>query len=85
MGIIAWIVLGLGAALLATMVIPGRRSRGLILTCAAGVAGALLGGWLATRLFYAVTLRGAFNRWLVRSCVRPYLRSPEPTGWRRDA
>jgi hypothetical protein len=38
MGIIAWIVLGLGAGLLANMVIPGRRSQGLILTCPAGAA-----------------------------------------------
>jgi hypothetical protein len=30
MGIIAWIVLGLGAGLLANMVIPGRRSQGLL-------------------------------------------------------
>ena len=29
MGIIAWIVLGLGAGLLANMLIPGRRSQGL--------------------------------------------------------
>jgi uncharacterized membrane protein YeaQ/YmgE (transglycosylase-associated protein family) len=29
MGVIAWIVLGLGAGLLASMLIPGRRSRGL--------------------------------------------------------
>jgi uncharacterized membrane protein YeaQ/YmgE (transglycosylase-associated protein family) len=28
MGVIAWIVLGLGAGLLASMLIPGRRSRG---------------------------------------------------------
>ena len=42
MGIIAWIVLGLGAGLLANMLIPGRRSQGLILTCVIGVAGALL-------------------------------------------
>ena len=32
MGIIAWIVLGLGAGLLANMLIPGKRSQGLILT-----------------------------------------------------
>ncbi len=51
MGIIAWIVLGLGAGLLANMLIPGKRSQGLILTCAIGVAGALLGGWAATRIF----------------------------------
>ena len=29
MGIIAWIVLGLGAGLIANMLIPGKRSQGL--------------------------------------------------------
>ena len=61
MGIIAWIVLGLGAGLLANMLIPGRRSQGLILTCVIGVAGALGGGWAATRLFHVHTLNGFFN------------------------
>ena len=61
MGIIAWIVLGLGAGLLANMVIPGRRSQGLVLTGVIGVAGALLGGWLATKLFHVTTLHGFFN------------------------
>ncbi len=61
MGIIAWIVLGLGAGLLANMLIPGRRSQGLVLTCLIGVAGALLGGWLATELFHVHTLHGFFN------------------------
>ena len=61
MGIIGWIVLGLGAGLLANVLIPGRRSQGLILTCVIGVAGALLGGWLATRLFHVHTLHGFFN------------------------
>jgi uncharacterized membrane protein YeaQ/YmgE (transglycosylase-associated protein family) len=61
MGIIAWIVLGLGAGLLANMAIPGRRSQGLIITCVIGIAGALLGGWLATKLFHVVTLHGFFN------------------------
>jgi uncharacterized membrane protein YeaQ/YmgE (transglycosylase-associated protein family) len=61
MGIIAWIVLGLGAGLLANLLIPGRRSEGLVITCVIGIAGALLGGWLATKLFHVVTLRGFFN------------------------
>ena len=61
MGVIAWIVLGLGAGLLANMLIPGKRSQGLIITCLIGVAGALLGGWLATKLFHVVTLHGFFN------------------------
>jgi len=62
MGIIAWIILGLGAGLLANMLIPGKRSQGLILTCAIGIAGALLGGWAATRLFHLHhPLQGFFN------------------------
>ena len=61
MGIIAWIVLGLAAGLLANMLVPGRRSQGLILTCVIGVAGALGGGWAATRLFHVHSLQGFFN------------------------
>ena len=61
MGIIAWIVLGLVSGLLANVLIPGRRSQGLILTCVIGVVGALLGGWLATKLFHIHSLQGFFN------------------------
>jgi len=61
MRIIAWIVLGLGAGLLANMLIPGRRSQGLIVTCVIGIARALGGGWAATRLFHVHTLHGFFN------------------------
>jgi uncharacterized membrane protein YeaQ/YmgE (transglycosylase-associated protein family) len=61
MGIIAWIVLGLVAGLLANALIPGRRSQGLIVTCVIGIVGALLGGWLATQLFHIHTLHGFFN------------------------
>ena len=61
MGIIAWIVLGLGAGLLANMLIPGKRSQGLILTCLIGIARALAGGWAATKLFHIHSLKGFFN------------------------
>jgi uncharacterized membrane protein YeaQ/YmgE (transglycosylase-associated protein family) len=61
MGIIAWIVLGLVAGLIANMLIPGRRQQGLIITCLIGVAGALLGGWLATKIFHIHSLHGFFN------------------------
>ena len=61
MGVIAWIVLGLVAGLLANMLIPGRRSQGLILTCVIGIVGALAGGWVATRVFHTHTLHGFFN------------------------
>jgi uncharacterized membrane protein YeaQ/YmgE (transglycosylase-associated protein family) len=61
MGIIAWIVLGLAAGLIANMLIPGKRAQGLILTCLIGIAGALLGGWVATKLFHIHSLQGFFN------------------------
>jgi uncharacterized membrane protein YeaQ/YmgE (transglycosylase-associated protein family) len=61
MGIIAWIILGLAAGLLANMLIPGKRSQGLIVTCLIGIAGALGGGWVATKLFHIHSLQGFFN------------------------
>ena len=61
MSIIAWIVLGLGAGLIANMLIPGRRQQGLILTCVIGIVGALGGGWAATQLFHVHTMHGFFN------------------------
>ena len=61
MSIIAWIVLGVVAGLLANMLIPGKRQQGLILTCIIGIVGALLGGWLATKLFHIHTIHGFFN------------------------
>ncbi len=39
MGIIAWIVPGLGAGLLATMPIPGRRSQSVAITARHLVSG----------------------------------------------
>ena len=61
MGIIAWIILGLIAGLIANMLIPGKRQQGLILTCVIGIVGALLGGWVATKLFHIHSLQGFFN------------------------
>jgi uncharacterized membrane protein YeaQ/YmgE (transglycosylase-associated protein family) len=60
MGIIAWIVLGLVAGLIASK-LTGGRSQGLILTCVIGIVGALGGGWVATRLFHIHTVQGFFN------------------------
>ncbi len=67
MGIIAWILLGLAAGLIANLLIPGRRSQGLILVCVIGVAGVLGGGWVASGLFHIHSLQGFFNlsTWLI--------------------
>src|SRR6202142_2766256 len=61
MGFIAWVVLGLAAGLIANMLIPGRQQQGLIITCLIGIAGALLGGWVATKIFHIHSLQGFFN------------------------
>ena len=60
MGIIAWIVLGLIAGLIASR-LTGGRSQGLVLTCVIGIVGALAGGWVATKLFHIHGLQGFFN------------------------
>lgn len=48
MGIIAWIVFGLIAGVIAKFLMPGRDGGGFILTCVLGGIGAVVGGWLAT-------------------------------------
>jgi uncharacterized membrane protein YeaQ/YmgE (transglycosylase-associated protein family) len=48
--IIAWIVLGLLAGMIAKAIMPGGERGGLILTTLLGIAGALVGGFLATAL-----------------------------------
>jgi uncharacterized membrane protein YeaQ/YmgE (transglycosylase-associated protein family) len=49
-GIIAWIVLGLLAGMIAKAIMPGGERVGIILTTLLGIAGALVGGFLATAL-----------------------------------
>jgi uncharacterized membrane protein YeaQ/YmgE (transglycosylase-associated protein family) len=50
MGILSWILLGLVAGAIAKFLMPGRDPGGCILTIVIGIAGALLGGFLATLL-----------------------------------
>jgi uncharacterized membrane protein YeaQ/YmgE (transglycosylase-associated protein family) len=50
MGILAFIVVGLIAGLLARLVMPGRDPLGLILTALMGIAGAFVGGFLVQLL-----------------------------------
>jgi len=45
--------------LLASMLIPGRRSQGLVLTCVIGIAGALAGGRAAISLSTSTACRGS--------------------------
>jgi uncharacterized membrane protein YeaQ/YmgE (transglycosylase-associated protein family) len=47
MGIIGWIVLGLLAGIIAKAIFPGTEALGIIMTTLLGIAGALLGGFVA--------------------------------------
>ena len=51
MGILLWIVFGLVAGFLAKFIMPGMAPKGLIITCLLGIAGALVGGFIASHLF----------------------------------
>jgi uncharacterized membrane protein YeaQ/YmgE (transglycosylase-associated protein family) len=50
MGIIAWIVFGFIIGLLARAIVPGRQNMGFIMTTLLGVAGSLIGGFIANSL-----------------------------------
>ena len=50
MGIIGWILLGLLAGIIAKALLPGDDPGGIIITTLIGIAGALLGGFLARAL-----------------------------------
>ena len=52
MGIISWIIFGLLAGLLAKFIMPGKDPGGVFITIALGIAGALIGGFIATSLGY---------------------------------
>jgi len=60
-GIIAFIILGLIAGYIARALVPGANPGGLIITCLVGVAGALIGGFLAGALFDADPLDEFFD------------------------
>jgi uncharacterized membrane protein YeaQ/YmgE (transglycosylase-associated protein family) len=49
-GIIAWIVLGLLAGMLAKAVLPGDQGGGVIVTTVIGILGAIVGGAIARAL-----------------------------------
>jgi uncharacterized membrane protein YeaQ/YmgE (transglycosylase-associated protein family) len=61
MGIIAFIILGLLAGLIAKAIMPGNDPGGFIVTTIIGIVGALLGGFLAAALFDAHPLDEFFD------------------------
>ena len=61
MGIIAFIILGLLAGIIAKAILPGDDPGGFIVTAIIGIVGALLGGLLASVIFDAHPLDEFFD------------------------
>ena len=58
MSILAWIVVGLIAGLIANALVPGNAPGGLIMTTLIGIGGAILGGFLAVALKIGTGITG---------------------------
>lgn len=50
MEFVTWIALGLVVGVLAKVIMPGKDPGGLVMTTILGIAGAVVGGWISTRL-----------------------------------
>ncbi|MFJ6941001.1 GlsB/YeaQ/YmgE family stress response membrane protein [Streptomyces sp. NPDC101132] len=61
MGILAWILLGLLAGIIAKFLMPGDDPGGIIITTLIGIAGGLLGGWLGKVIFGVDSVDGFFE------------------------
>ncbi|MEJ5222596.1 MAG: GlsB/YeaQ/YmgE family stress response membrane protein [Tepidiforma sp.] len=64
MGIIAWLIFGLIAGALAKLIVPGDDPggggfRGLIVTIAIGIVGAMIGGFIGTAIGWGTV--GSFD------------------------
>jgi uncharacterized membrane protein YeaQ/YmgE (transglycosylase-associated protein family) len=67
MSIVAWIVLGLIAGVVAKSLLGGRAKHGVIVTIVIGIAGALVGGWAASNVFHVAVTGGFFDlsTWII--------------------
>jgi uncharacterized membrane protein YeaQ/YmgE (transglycosylase-associated protein family) len=50
MGIVSWIIWGLFVGAIARLLLPGRQAIGFLWTIALGIAGSIVGGFLATEV-----------------------------------
>lgn len=57
MGILSWIVFGLIAGALGKFLLPGKDPGGIIVTILLGIAGSVVGGFIATQLGYGSTTK----------------------------
>jgi uncharacterized membrane protein YeaQ/YmgE (transglycosylase-associated protein family) len=65
MGVLGWIVLGLLAGAIAKLIMPGDDPGGFIVTILLGIVGALIGGFIGSRIFG----RGLENFWDLQTWI----------------
>jgi uncharacterized membrane protein YeaQ/YmgE (transglycosylase-associated protein family) len=56
-----WIILGLIAGALAKFLVPGRDPAGCLITIVLGIVGALLGGWIGSRVGWGTVSQTRFD------------------------
>jgi uncharacterized membrane protein YeaQ/YmgE (transglycosylase-associated protein family) len=56
-----WVLLGLAAGALAKFLMPGRDPSGCIVTVVLGIVGALIGGFIGTRLGWGAVSAASFE------------------------
>lgn len=60
MNIISWVILGGIAGAIAKLIMPGKDPGGFIVTILLGIAGAIVGGFISTKIGFG-TVSGAFD------------------------
>ncbi len=73
MGLLSWFVAGLIIGIIAKFLMPGKDPGGFVLTIILGIAGAFVGGFIASRIGFG-TVSGLDQRSLLTAiCVAIFL------------
>lgn len=65
MGILSWIVMGLIVGVIAKLIMPGKDPGGFIVTILLGIAGAFVGGFVASSLGFGTVTGYDFRSLLI--------------------
>lgn len=52
MGILAWLIVGFFAGLIARAIVPGRQGMGLLMTAVLGMVGSVIGGLIGAMVWH---------------------------------